>query len=347
MIRLSPLIAVFLAACATPQKPAPVATVEQHSDLAEAGGVAEVGEFDFTTTEVKLTDIPLHGDLLRPVTDAEVPAALIVHDWDVTLRDGMIGASFGVGLPGEVPVYRGLAEGLAARGVAVLIFDKRNCAGGAELGGSCPPVEVEGRAGRDEDVRAALNWLQKQDGVANVSLIAHGAGSFIAVSEARSERPPKVRSLVLLHPMMAPVESLAKFQIEESLRLIDARIATVGDTPEADLLKQKRGELQSQLAAEDVLGVGPAGLKALGEDYARFVSRRSERLPPTLVIEAALDPGEPATEAKDRRDAFGEDRVQTIPELSRAMVSVGEDDDATAVSGEVVTRVSAFLRAPQ
>jgi hypothetical protein len=57
----------------------------------------------------------------------KVPVAVIVHGSGPMSRDGIMRGQIGLGFGFELPVYKRLAESLAARGYAVYRYDKRTC----------------------------------------------------------------------------------------------------------------------------------------------------------------------------------------------------------------------------
>jgi uncharacterized protein len=134
----------------------------------------------FQTQEVKFSghDVSLAGTLLTPKLDAgkRAPAVLIVVGSGSTPRDGV---TFGTA---KQLIYRDLAEHLAARGYAVLRYDKR-CVGQSECK---QPGSFDDYL---DDARAAAEFLKKQPQVdaARVFLFGHSEGGYIVSSLAAQE----------------------------------------------------------------------------------------------------------------------------------------------------------------
>ncbi|MEM1414827.1 MAG: alpha/beta hydrolase [Myxococcota bacterium] len=113
--------------------------------------VAEPPAEELPETERTLTipaeGLSLEGTLHLPARapGVRVPAVVLVHGSGPQSRDqavrGQLGMSFGF----AVPVFRELAEGLGAAGIAVLRYDKRSCGpfnGCAENGYPTPPADL-------------------------------------------------------------------------------------------------------------------------------------------------------------------------------------------------------------
>lgn len=338
-------VALFVSCASNPQAVRPdsrdpTAPVVATEIDAEKTFQIETLEIDFDSGGETLT-----GSFIRPLANRAVPAAIIVHDWGVRGRDGMIGELFGVRLPTEVPTYRAIAEGLAARGVAVLIFDKRTCVVDTEAWCAYPRDYVTGKPALGtalvDDVRAAAQWLKSRDDVASISLVGHGHGAEIAAVAGSDKLFQRV---ALLQPTVSTLTERATYQVEESIRQIDARIGAVGDTPEADLLKRQRAELQAILAAGDPMRFEADTAADLDQIHSRYLELIDRPGSDRFAILAGRDPGEPPGDAARLNELLG-DRVVTIADLSRAMVSVHEDADPTIVADEVIARLSAFLGA--
>lgn len=137
----------------------------------------------FQAQEVKFSGhgVTLAGTLLTPKLDAgkRAPAVLIVAASGPTPRDG---ATFGAA---KQLIYRDLAEHLAARGMAVLRYDKR-CVGASECKS---PGSFDDYL---DDARGAAEFLKKQPQVdpARIFLFGHGEGGYIVASLAAQEDAP-------------------------------------------------------------------------------------------------------------------------------------------------------------
>ena len=141
-------------------------------------------------------NVMLVGTLLLPKIEGSkrMPGVLIVGGAGPTTRDGVV---FGQTAHTQ---YRELAESLAARGYAVLRYDKR-CAGAS----GCKQHSLFEEYVSDGE--AALKFLQKRPEVdpARVVVFGHGEGGFIATVLVRPEQ--KLVGIVLAS---APGRTLGK-----------------------------------------------------------------------------------------------------------------------------------------
>lgn len=132
--------------------------------------------------EVKFSghNVTLAGTLLVPKLEAgkRVPAVLIVAGSGPTPRDGVT-----IGTAKQL-IYRDLAEHLAARGYAVLRYDKR-CVGASEckMPGSFDDYI--------DDARGAVDFLKQQPQVdpARIFLFGHSEGGYIVATLATHDEP--------------------------------------------------------------------------------------------------------------------------------------------------------------
>lgn len=119
----------------------------------------------------------IYGTLELPAARSPVPVALIIAGSGPTDRDGNSPA-----LPGSNNSLKMLADGLAARGIASLRYDKRGIAAS------------RGAMTREEDLRFtnfiddAVGWLRKlraDKRFSTVTVIGHSEGSLIGMVAAR------------------------------------------------------------------------------------------------------------------------------------------------------------------
>lgn len=119
----------------------------------------------------------LHGTLLLPGGRGPHPAALIIAGSGPTDRDG--NSSF---LSGPNNSLKYLAEGLSARGIASLRYDKRG------IGQSAIPDGREEDARFDHYVDDAAGWaatLAEDPRFSTVTIVGHSEGSLIGMMAAR------------------------------------------------------------------------------------------------------------------------------------------------------------------
>ncbi|HQR36621.1 MAG TPA: alpha/beta fold hydrolase [Blastocatellia bacterium] len=178
-------------------------------------------------------EVKLAGTLLFPKLEAgkRAPGILIVAGSEATTRDGVeIGAA-------KQPVYRELAEHLAARGFAVLRYDKR-CAGQSE----CKKATVFDDY--IDDARLSAEFLKKQPQVdpAKVFLFGHSEGGYI-ISSIAAQEDAKFAGVVLA---ASPGRHLHKILRDQ----LKTRMTEAGKTPQ---------ELDAYLAKFDRIVRGMQG----------------------------------------------------------------------------------------
>jgi uncharacterized protein len=128
--------------------------------------------------EKKLLDAVLRGELWLPKKrDGSIPVVLFIAGSGPTDRDG----NGSVGL--KTDTYRLLAEGLAARGIASLRFDKRG------IGQSTSSVTDESKLTMQtfaDDVIALANALRRDERFSKLVFAGHSEGGVTALMAARS-----------------------------------------------------------------------------------------------------------------------------------------------------------------
>jgi len=154
----------------------------------------------------------LSGTLTLPSRPGRHPGVVLLAGSGPMDRDETVGAS--------APL-RDLAQGLSARGLVVLRYDKRTHTYGAALKGKAITVEEEVLA----DALEALAWLRRRPEVDPGSLwvVGHSLGALLAPEVAR--RDGKVAGAVLLAPPGRPVPVLAVEQFRRRGSLPPERLA--------------------------------------------------------------------------------------------------------------------------
>ena len=130
-----------------------------------------------TATELKTPTGTLHGTLLAPESKKPVPVVLIISGSGPTDRDGNSAI-----LPGKNDSLKMLAEGLAAKGIASLRYDKRG------IGESAGAMTAEKDLRFETYIDDAAAWaakLKKDPRFSRVVIAGHSEGSLIGMVAAQ------------------------------------------------------------------------------------------------------------------------------------------------------------------
>jgi pimeloyl-ACP methyl ester carboxylesterase len=158
----------------------------------------------------------LAGTLVVPQGVSRPPVALIIAGSGPTDRDGT-----GPGV--AFPYLRRLADGLAARGIASLRYDKRG------IGASRTAAVPEERLHVDrfvDDAAIWIDWLRRRSDLGPVVAIGHSEGGLIATLMAARTR---LRALVLLNSPGRTFATVLRQQLEPALasRLRDEALSVL------------------------------------------------------------------------------------------------------------------------
>jgi hypothetical protein len=229
----------------------------------------------------------LPGTLAMPKTDAAtagLPAVVLVHGSGPHDRDETIGPN---------RPFLDLARGLAARGVAVLRYDKRTQARPQDYADGAITIDTE----TTDDAVAAVAALRKAPGIDpdRVFVLGHSQGGMMApriAANAKATGTP-VAGLVLF---AAPARPLLDILIEQNRRLAvldDAHTspaeAAAIDTLRAQVRAVRAGDAASAaLPAEDLPLGQPAGYWR-STDAVDPVAEAEAVALPMLVLQGARD----------------------------------------------------------
>jgi dienelactone hydrolase len=168
----------------------------------EATGDEADPRFVSRTIAIGPADASLPGVLTLPRGAQKVPAVVLVHGSGPNDRDETIGAS---------KPFRDLALGLAARGIAVVRYDKRSLAHPKELASKKDLTVKEEVL---DDVLAAIDLLASQPEIDSrrIVVLGHSLGATLAPRIARADG--RVSAIVLLAPAARPLGELAAEQAD-------------------------------------------------------------------------------------------------------------------------------------
>jgi len=177
---------------------------------------ADPAKFEETEVTVGSGEWALPGTLTMPKGQGPFPAVVLVHGSGPNDRDEAVGPN---------KPFQDLAWGLAARGIAVLRYDKRSKVYQSKILAD-PKLEATMTV-KDEtidDALAAAGLLEKTKGIApgRVFILGHSLGGFLMPRIAVAARPLKIAAA----PQPAPSLSAAS----QASRPAVANIASSGST---------------------------------------------------------------------------------------------------------------------
>ena len=189
---------------------APVGAVEQQAGATyEPPSYAHSERFHEQEVQIGHGKWALAGTLSIPQGKGPFPAVLLVHGSGPQDRDETIAPN---------KPFRDLAWGLASQGIAVLRYEKRTKAYGAQMDSH----EVETLTVKEEvidDALEAVALLREQPEIdaQRIFVLGHSLGGYLAPRIAASD--PKIRGLVILAGSARPLEDILLDQMNYILSL--------------------------------------------------------------------------------------------------------------------------------
>jgi pimeloyl-ACP methyl ester carboxylesterase len=165
----------------------------------------------------------LHGTLIVPASSRPVPLAVIIAGSGPTDRDGNSPM-----LQGKNNSLKMLAEGLAARGIASVRYDKRGIAGSAKAGGSEVDLRFTNLA---DDAAGWVRQYRNDPRFSSIVVVGHSEGSLLGLLATASA---KADGFVSLAGAGRPASTVLKEQLSKQLppdmlttanRVIDTLVA--------------------------------------------------------------------------------------------------------------------------
>jgi dipeptidyl aminopeptidase/acylaminoacyl peptidase len=232
---------------------------------------AKKDSFTEREVEVKTDKWTLPGTLTLPKTDKAaglLPAVVLVHGSGPNDRDETIGGS---------KAFRDIAWGLASQGIAVLRYEKRTKAYGAEM------AKVKDLTVKEEvldDVLSAVELLRKTEGIdpKRVFVLGHSLGAMAAPRLGQLD--PTIAGLIIMASPTRPIEQVLVEQLDYVLSL--QKNLSDEEKAKADKLKKDAARLADPNLSPEDLATG----KVLGATYFYWKSM------------GALQPAETATKVK-------------------------------------------------
>jgi pimeloyl-ACP methyl ester carboxylesterase len=184
------ILALSMAGCATTQQArvqtVAVAPMEQEVTLAQPGGT-------------------IHGTLLLPAAAGKMPVALIIAGSGPTDRDGNSPL-----LAGKNNSLRYLAEGLAARGVASVRYDKRGIGASVFTGFTEKDLKFTNYS---DDAAAWIAQLRKDARFNKVIVIGHSEGAMLGTIAAHQANAD---GLILIAGAGRPIGEVLREQLRNN-----------------------------------------------------------------------------------------------------------------------------------
>jgi uncharacterized protein len=263
--------------------------------------------------------IRLSGTLALPDGAGPHPAVILLHGQGPHTRDQVISGS---------PMFRQIADGLVASGIAVLRYDKRGF--GASTGpageNATTPAELA------QDARAALAFLlaRREIDAAAVGLVGHSEGAMVAPLVAAVD--PAVRFLVLLAP---PAVSGEELWIRPKLR----NLAAHGVQP--DRLGAVEAQMRRLIAFIARGGTDDETYYAIGHDFVAAHGMEPEKIDRKLIDNLLSDVRTPWF-----RYFFTHDNADALKKVTVPVLSVtGSADEQVPVEQNVAPAAAALVAA--
>lgn len=187
-------------------------------------------ERDFIVPAAPATSGPLPGTLALPRGEGPFPAVLLVHGSGPRDRDETIGAA---------RPFLDLARGLAARGIAVLRYEKRSRVRPEDYAGDNFGVDHE----TTDDAVAALKALTGTPGIGRVFVLGHSQGGMLAPRIAA--HLPDTTGVILWAAPARPVFEILPEQFRRIAALdgqVSAEEQAVIDKLDVALARLRKGE---------------------------------------------------------------------------------------------------------
>lgn len=306
------------------------------SIAAAAAASAEAGE----PVRLETSGGVIHGTLLAPQGDGKHPVVLIIAGSGPTDRDGNSAA-----LPGPNNSLKLLAEGLAARGIASLRYDKRGIAASAAAATSEADLRFETYA---DDAAAWATRLRGDARFSTVSILGHSEGSLLGMLAAKQAN---VDGFISVAGAAQSAGDLLRTQLKPQL-------------PPALWTESERilGGLESGKTTPDV----PAALQSLYRpsvqpymiSWLRYTPTReiASLAMPVLIAQGTTDIQVAASEAGALRAARPASTLVLIEGMNHVLKAVPGDaaqqaasysNPALPVVPELIEQVSQFVKSLQ
>ena len=281
----------------------------------------------------------LPGTLSLPAQGSgPFPALVLVHGSGPQDRDETVGGT---------KVFRDLAGGLAARGVAVLRYEKRTRVHGAKMKG----LEVTPKEEVVDDALAALALLRGEAGIdpRRVALLGHSLGGMLAPRIAGLD--PRIAGIVVMAGNTRPPEDLVVDQMDH-LVAVGAATPEIAAATKADVARLRALSPGAPEVKTATLLGAPASYWLSFRGYDPAATAKALSIP-VLVLQGGRDYQVTAKDLEGWKAALGRERatIRLFPALNHIFVA-GEGPSTPAeyekpghVAPEVVEAIARWTLA--
>jgi dienelactone hydrolase len=246
---------------------------------------AAPAKFDEVEVTVGSGEWKLPGTLTLPKGDGPFPGLVLVHGSGANDRN----EAYGPNRP-----FQDLAWGLAARGIAVLRYDKRSKVYGAKI--VADPKLASSLTVKEEtidDALAAAALLQKTAKVdrSKVFILGHSLGGFLMPRIALAAKPLEPAGFIILAGLTRPLEETILRQMNYLYGLAGASVSEEDkkglEAVKADVAKIKAFTEADRASTAMLIGAGPAyWLDLRGYEPAEVAKSVSK---PMLILQGSRD----------------------------------------------------------
>ena len=312
-----------------------------------SGGCAEASESDLYDSLALALPVPslgeLPGILTVPKGEGPFPAVVLLQGSGPSDKDESIG---------NVKPFRDLAQGLAAKGIAVYRFDKRTCVYGAELMNDRQFTPADEYL---EDAVNAVQLLAQQDRIDpdRIFVLGHSLGGNAIPAAAREleNAPVKACGFIMMAASPRPLDVLMREQTEFLYSLMPEITAEQQAEKDAMLAELERLRDLNALAEDDMIaGAYPAYWKWLA-DYD-ILQAAKDITQPVLLLQGEEDYQVTLTDFGIWRDALGEKenwRMISYPGLTHVFTAGQKTEGAAAyarpdrMDAQVIEDIADFI----
>lgn len=289
--------------------------------------------------------VDLAGTLRLPDGPPPHPGVTIVHGSGPNSRHGSMRGQLGLTLPAAVPVYDELAEGLRARGYAVLTWDKRTCGpfnDCADNGYPTPPDDLTLET-LTRDAAAVLDHLAGRDDIGDLVLIGHSQGGTIAAELAG--RRDDLDAVILLGTPAVPIHEVLAAQADTLRELVAAagQQGAAADAAVADirsLAEEVAAIADGAVDGPDVGGASRDFWLSWIEASRRAPDRIGSGQAPVLALGGEHDWNVAPQQVRAWGPHLGGDsRVEIMPGVTHALTRLDTGDPTAITPRDVGTNV--------